>query len=404
MSYPIRRGSNMSTQVIVKDKFDLIGELRSDVVYVIDGTIDMGSNSIVVPRNGLSIIGLTFDVSSIFSSEDNATLFVSEVGGSGNLLLRGLSLRASGIGSKVYDLTSFDGTPTIELNRVNYIECASLGTVFNYRQFLEDNTARFGGSPELTFDGNWNGARISTSLTRGISNISALFKAGSTLTFSGRFISDMNCDLPATGAYFDFSESNFLTEASLNLKDGIVTRLGIVDTSDTTTHPNIDDKSVKSFWSGNTGISNTQKYIRSTLTAEVETVISVIDEYVPILGTFSADKLSHFTSPSNGEFRLDSGNGAYQIFGDLTLSSFSGNVLQVRVVRSLDGGVTFSDEIYSTTRSVNALSGPRDVAFFTINSIESIERGDILRIEARNRTSTANIKAELSGSFAISGL
>ena len=78
--------ADQSSVVVVKQASDLSGILLSNVVYYIDGIIDMGSQSIEVPAGGLSLVGSTFDVSQITSSADTYTMFTSPVGGSGNLL------------------------------------------------------------------------------------------------------------------------------------------------------------------------------------------------------------------------------------------------------------------------------------------------------------------------------
>ena len=52
-----------------------------------------------------------------------------------------------------------------EFTRVNYINCTSLGDIYDYRQGLESGTGRFGGSPSLTLHGVWvGGYRITTSV------------------------------------------------------------------------------------------------------------------------------------------------------------------------------------------------------------------------------------------------
>ena len=386
-------------QVIVKDASQLTGTLRSDVMYLIDGVIDMGSSSIEVPVGGLSIVGYSFDISQIVSSEDNFTLFTSPGGGSGNLLITDINIRASGSSSQVFDLTDADGNSAAEFNRVNFTACTSLGELTGYRQILESGTGRFGGSPELTLSGSMNGYRVTTSIVRGISGITSLFKTGTALTFSGRFITDINCDLPATGALIDFAESNITNDEALIIQGAFVSRSGVLDATDTTIHPNIDHQSVKSNWDGNTGLPNTQKYIKALCSAEITTAISAIDTYYPLAGTFTVDTNVHFDMPSNGEFRLLSGNGSYQVAGDLIIDGQANNVLDVRVVKSTDGGSTWPTEVNHIRRQVNSFVGGRDVAFFPINFVTVLAKNDRLRLEIANNSGTTNVTMELGSYF-----
>ena len=133
----------------------------------------------------------------------------SPVGGSGNVLIENVGLETSGTSSQLFALTDATGFNAIEMNKVNFNNCTSLGYLDGYRQGLENGTGRFGKTPELEFRSPWvGGYRITTSITRGLSNITSLFKAGAGFTFAGRVAIGMNCDLPATGAFIDFAESN----------------------------------------------------------------------------------------------------------------------------------------------------------------------------------------------------
>jgi hypothetical protein len=271
--------------------------------------------------------------------------------------------------------------------------------LYNYRQYLENGTGRFGGSPELTFNGTSNGAIITTSIVRAISDVSALFKAGVNLTFGGRFITDINCDLNTNGALFDFSDSNFTNDESLIVSGVYVTRNSVLNSLDVAIHPNINEDSVKCAWKDNNGIPNTTKYIKAVCTAEITTTISNSNTYYPMLGTMTVDTESHFSMPVNGEYELLSGNGTYQIFGEVDLESDQGDDLGLRAVKSEDGGVTFPTEVNGIFRTVNSFSGNRDVAFFPMNFIVRLSKGDRIRLEVENRSGTADIMQELGGYF-----
>ncbi len=148
------------------------GTINSTKEYFIDGQIDMGTTQITVPATGMTLTGYNFDLSALYSSENNYTMFVSPVGGSGNILGRDYEIRVTGTSSKVYDITDTNGFNAFEFARVNYTDCTSLGEITNYRQGLENGTGRFGGSPSLTLSGTWfGGYRIVTSILRTMSDI-----------------------------------------------------------------------------------------------------------------------------------------------------------------------------------------------------------------------------------------
>ena len=395
----------LDNTIIVKQASDLSGTLDSTKVYLIDGIIDMGAQSIEVPSGGLSIIGATFDVSQLTSSENSYTMFTSPVGGSGNLVLKDVGIEASGASSSVFGLTDATGFNAIEIKVVNFNNCTSLGYLDGYRQGLESGTGRFGGTPELEFRNSWvGGYRTDTTIARAMSSFTSLFKAGSGFTFNGRVILGMNCDLPATGAFCDFAASNINNDESLQLSDCRVTRSGVLNASDTTIYPNIDHTNVKCLWADNAGLPNTTKYIKAEITAEVETTISVQDTYYPLLGTFTVETSSHMDQPSNGEFRLLSGNGTYQIAGDLVIDGTANDVIDIRVTKSTNDGSTWPTEITHIRRQINSLVGGRDVAFFPINFIATLQENDRVRIEVENTSGTGNVTAELDSYFILTAI
>lgn len=390
--------------VVVVTKASDFGVIDSTKIYLIAGIIDMTGVSLEVPSGGMNIIGYTFDVSQLVNTEASYAMFTSPVGGSGNLLIENVGLETSGASASVFALTDATGFNAVEMNKVNFNNCTSLGYIDGYRQGLENGTGRFGGTPELELRSAWvGGYRTTTTITRGLSNITSLFKAGAGFTFAGRVAISMNCDLPATGALVDFSASNIDNDESLELFDCRVTRQGVLDATDTAIHPNIDHTSVKCLWDNNAGIPNTTRYIKASVTTEVATTVSQIDTYYPLAGTLTVDTNSHFDMPVNGEFRLLTANGTYQLTGDFVLDAPANDTIDLRVTKSTDGGATYPTEITHIRRQVNSFVGGRDVAFVPVNFIATLAKNDRVRIEVGNKTSTGDITAELDSFFIITG-
>ena len=376
------------------------GTIDSSVEYFIDGIVDMGSTPISVPAGGMTIKGYNFDQSQLVSSEDAYVMFSSAA--AGNVLFTDVAFETSGSGSSLFALTSNSGFDAIEMNRVNFINCSSLGYLDNYRQGLESGTGRFGGSPQLEFRNTWvGGYRVTTSIVRGIGNLpSALFSAGSGFIYNGRFITDINCDLPATGALIDFSASNVTNNESLLINGAYITRSGTADSADTTIIPNISASSVKCVWVDNTGLPDTTKFISTGVTSESSTSISV-GVPAPLAGTFTVNEESHFDSPANGEVRLIAGNGAYLVTGEVVLDSSPNRELELTVTMSTDDGLTWPTIVGTVSRPVNNLQGGRDVAFMPLNFIKSIKPGNRLRLEVTNNTDSNNVTAEIGSTLVV---
>jgi hypothetical protein len=257
----------LSKQIIVNQSnasVTLGGTIDSLSEYFIDGIVDVGSTQITVPVGGMTIKGYSFDISGLTSSIDGHELFTSEDGvGSGNLLATDVFFQCTGVGSKVFNLTDSNGFHAIEMNRVNYIDCTSLGDIYNYRQGLEAGTGRFGGSPSLTLHGTWlGGFRITTSITRNMSDTTTepLFKAGTAFIMNSRFSTDMNVDLGTLQPLLDFTPSNFPNEKTLQLKEMIVSRDFVFNKLDTNLTPNITELDAASEWLSNDGLPNTPTF------------------------------------------------------------------------------------------------------------------------------------------------
>jgi hypothetical protein len=157
LSNTVDPATGLSNRVVVTQASDLSGTLDGTKEYFIDGIVDMGSQSVIVPQTGLNLTGYNFDASRLVSSAAGYTMFTSPAGGSGNILGKDYAIEVTGAGSQVYNITSDTGNEAFEFARINYNGCSSLGVINNYRQGLEVGTGRFGGKPELTLAGVWLG-------------------------------------------------------------------------------------------------------------------------------------------------------------------------------------------------------------------------------------------------------
>jgi len=396
-------GVSASNRVMVKTASDLAGTLDSTVEYFIDGIIDMGSQSIEVPADGLNFTGYNFNVSKLISTASNYTMFTSPVGGSGDLLGKDYAIEVTGASSKVYDLTDSNGFHAFEFARINYNNCTSLGTINGYRQGLETGTGRFGGTPELTLAGTWLGGYfIDTSIVRGMTDgVYSLFKAGAGFVMNSRFRSNQNIDLPASVNFFDFAPANFVNASTVQLEGCIITRNGVFDATDSNLTPNIAASDLVCAWSSNNGLPNTFVGGETAVSVEATTTITVAGAFVDLAGTFAAADLQHFDSPAGGQLRhLGSTPREFAMQGQIVLDSGSNNVVQLKVVIWRDATSSFEDG-KTLTRVINNLQGGRDVGYYGLSDNITLDTNDYVKLQVANTAATNNITAELDSFYMV---
>ena len=393
------------TTIIVKQASDF-GVIDSTKVYVIDGIIDMGATQIVVPVGGITIIGYSFDVSGLISSEDNYTMFVSEsiAIGSGNVLGADYHISVTGAASKVYELYDATGFNAFEFIRVNYNDCTSLGDIYDYRQGLETGTGRFGGSPSLTLHGLWvGGYRITTSIVRSLAGTMTepLFKAGTLFQMNSRFLTDINVDLPTLASLLDFAPVNFPNPSTLQLQGCIVTRDGAFDADDSNYTPNISESDLSCAWADNNGMKNTFVGGEATLTTEILTAINTQGVFESLNGTYTESSLTHFDSPAEGQLRhLGSNPREFTVIADFIIDGGQNDVIDLKLVK-YDSSAASNVDIFTQRRQINALVGSRDVAFFNIVKNINLDQDDYIFWEVANETDTTNVTAEIGSYFIV---
>lgn len=396
--------TGLSNRVVVTEAADLAGTLDSTKEYFIDGIVNMGGQSVIVPVGGLNLTGYNFDVSKLISSTAGYTMFTSPVGGSGNVLGKDYAIEVTGTGSQVYNITSATGFDAFEFARINYNDCESLGTITDYRQGLEVGTGRFGGKPQLTLAGPWIGGYfIDTSIIRNLDDGAySLFSAGAGFVMTSRFRSNMNLDLPASASFFDFAASNFVNPSTLQIEGAIVTRNGAFDATDSNIAPNITEAELVSNWMGNNGMPNTFEGGSIGVTTEVATVISVISTFVDVAATlWTPVDLQHFENPSNGQLRhLGNTPREFTVIANFALVSTNGDDITLRIAKWDDSASSFVT-VLDQTREVNNFVGGRNVAFFNVNINTTLDANDYILLQVANQTSTDNITAEADSYFIV---
>ena len=377
---------------------DLSGALDSSSIYVIDGDIDMGSQTIEVPATGLTIRGLSKRTSRLRSSASSYTMFTSPIGGSGNILIFSLTIVVNGVSSQVYDVKSVNGSQSIETKDVIYAFCTSLGLMENWYQGAESTVVRYGGTPTLTLAGVWLGYSLNFCI---VANLNAgmttsLFSAGTGLSFVSRFTTNITVDLPALASFCDYTSANFVLPSSFRLNNAKFTRLGSMPLeSENNILPNISHDDLKCIWLDNDGITNTHIGGAMTLSTQNATVINTTSTFERILGTFTLTNAEHFSMDINGEIKHEgSFPNEFWCFMNGSIEGPANAVLTVRLMR-YQTSTTNHLEIIRQQRVVNNNLGSRDVAFFNILGTTKLWQGDYVYVEVSNETNTSDVTLEL---------
>ena len=353
----------------------------------------------------MTIKGHSFDVSGLTSSEVGYTMFVSEsiAIGSGNVLGTNYFIKVDGAGSKVYELYDATGFSAFEFTQINYIDCTSLGDIYDYRQGLESGTGRFGGSPSLTLHGLWRGGyRITTSIVRSLAGTMTepLFKEGTLFQMNSRFLTDINCDLPSLAPFCDFAPSSFPNPSTIQFKGGIFSRDGAFDANDSNINPNLSPSDLSCDWDNNIGIGNTFVGGRLNCGTEVLTTITTQGVAVDLAGTQAASDLQHFDSPANGQLRHTGINPKeFVVNFDLVIDGTQNNEIEISLIK-VDSLAAETVE-YTQTRIINNLQGGRDVAYFSSQTPVRLNQNDLVFWRVTNSGGTADVTLEQDSSWAV---
>ena len=397
--------SNDPNTVVCTQPSDFTPPLDSSKLYIVSGEIDFTGTgiNIEIPSGGLSMTGLSFDLSKLICSDDNYTLFASAVGGCGNLTKRNFACEITGTNSSVYGLSSVDSFRAFEIELINWNNCTSLGYLDGFRQGVETGTGRFGGAPELELRGAWGGGYfINTSIVRGLTDGSySLFKAGSGFTMQSRFRSNQNIDLPASASFFDFSPSNFPNPSTIQMLGVILTRNGVSNANDNNITPNISRSDLACSWTGNLGMQNTFEGGRIDITSASQTNISAGSTFYRInAANWTVSNLQHFDNPSQLELRhLGTQPREYKVTSEFVVKGTANNTLSMRIKKWSNANssfITFTPIIRQVLNSVGSV----DVAFFSFNQTIALDQNDYFYFEIANNSGNANVTLE-NGSYFV---
>lgn len=380
---------------LVKSPGDLAGDLRSDTCYMIDGVIDMGAQSVVVPQGGLTILGCGFGgVSKLITSDPSVVLFKDDGTFSGDLFLTAMEVEVTGVGSQVFGITN-SGNDAIEFNQVNFIGCVSMGVLSDYRQLLARNVAFIVPADGLEFVGVWSGGiaiidTIAIAVPAGVT----LFKAGTGFIIGSSLRTDMNAiSIDDTATVFDFSPSNFTPDGSFALN-------GFRTNPNASAVPNTSSSDVKAFFKNCRGIKNTFVGGEFRISSATATVIPAVDTLVKMAGTTTYNDLAWFTGSVSNEFlavsdiELD-----MNISGILSFTGGSNAEIAVQIRQWDDSAAGYID-IGSEFKATMSVGGRGEGIAF--QGIATVNKDDRIEIWVKTLTGSSNITGQVGGSVIIS--
>lgn len=389
--------NHFDNTIIVKQASDLIN-IDSSKNYMIDGSINMGSQTIEVPIGGISIAGLNGgrDTSILYSNENNYIMFTSPSGSySGNVVIESCTIELDGTNSQVFDLDNDGNGNALDITNVNFGQAPtstlSMGELTDYRQLLMNGCGFIFIDDGLTFSGTWTGITVVTSIAVFFPAGVKLFKEGTGFTVDN-VRSDINFrSVQPTSVLFDFDETNILSDGGFDLND--------VRTTATDAIPNITGASVKSRFSGCIGIRNTYVGGRWTISTEATTTIAGANTPVKMAGTTTYADLQHFTGGTSNAFTYISDQPIeVEIKG--TLSFSGGNNDQIRVViRQWDDSVSGYMDVGETAPVTMGSAGRSEGV--SILGYAHMEENDRIEIWVENQTDSGNITGLLGGLVSI---
>jgi hypothetical protein len=385
-------GLFLESVVVVSEAADLAGTLDSTKVYLIDGTVNLGDQSIEVPTGGLSISGLNGgrDVTQLISSENNYTMFTSPAGSySGDVLMEGLTISVTGTSSKVFNLDNDGNSNALDISGVNFTSCTSLGELTAYRQLLFSLVGIISVADGLTFSGAWAGGISVINSIAILFPAATLFKEGTALTIAGSIRSNINfLGANASAVLFDFDEANVTADGGMDLND--------VRTAATNAIPNLPHTSTKARFRDCIGVDNTYVGAQYTVSSAVATTIAIINTPVKLAGTTTYSEEHWFSNTTDNAFVYDS-TLPIEVTAkfSMSFSGTNGNVIGLQFRLWDDSASAYVDLGATFTATMNSAGRAENVVGFATTLINKDDR---IEIWVENQTSTANITA-LAGGF-----
>lgn len=346
--------------------------LLANVTYYFTDTIDLVGGRIVCGANTV-ILG---------ASSENCLLTSTGLNSSTALITSVYSLPIRNITfthGTVFDLDGDATTTALDWHGVNFLDCATVGTIKDYTNVIIESSA-FLNSANLTLDGTIGTVGFNGTLFDGRTSSTTIIVA-STANITRRFriiYSSFVCLSGETGINVSSSatiaDERYILD-TVNFSGGGTYLSGVSETSN------------KSLFSGCVGITNTavngQLYMQNNATA---TVVSATNTFYKVLGTTtaSADN-SKYTHTNNRLTNAANVSRKYLIHCSLSFNAGSNNVCEFGFYDSKLVAVRTPSR---TNATANGSGRAESVSF---SCVVSHIQGDYLEIHCANTSATTNI-------------
>lgn len=364
--------------VFVQSKSDLptavsgVITLANAISYFFTTIVDLTGDRLVCGLNTV-ILG---------ASSENCYIKSTGLSSSTALITSNYSLPIRNISfthGTVFNLDGDGVTTALDWFGINFVDCATVGTIKDYSNFVMTDSA-FLNSSGMTFDGSIGTVAFGNCLFDTSSGGTAITLA-STLTVSRRFRIIYSSFVTLSG------ETSLNVSSSATISDERYI-LDTVNFSGGGTYiSGVDQTSNKSLFTNCVGLTNTavngQLYMQNNATA---TVISAANTFYKVLGTTSASADNSKYSHSNNRLTNNANiNRKYLIQCVLSFTSGSTHVCQFGFYDSKLGAIRTPSRTKATS---NAGGRAENVSFACVVQHSN---GDYLEIHCSNNTSAQNI-------------
>ena len=346
--------------------------LLANVTYYFTTTVDLLGDRILCSANTV-ILG---------ASSENCILKSTGLNSSTALITSVYSLPIRNITFTHDTVLNLDGdgtTTALDWFGVNFTDCATVGTIKNYTNFIMGDSA-FLNSANLTLDGTIGTIGFSNSLFDGRSSQTTIIVA-STANITRRFriiYSSFVCLSGETALNVSssatISDEKYILD-TVNFAGGGTYLSGVTGTSN------------KALYTACVGITNTavngQLYMQGNATA---TVVSATNTFYKVLGTTLASTDNAKYTHTNNRLTNDASiRRKYLIHCSLSFNSGNNNVCEFG----------FYDSVLSTirtpSRTKSTANGSGRAESISFSCVVSHILGDYLEIHCSNTSSTNNI-------------
>ncbi len=349
--------------------------LADNVTYLFCGTIDLTGDRLVCGQNTVILGG----------SSENCRIKSTGLSASTALISSGYSLPIRSIAVEHGTAINLDASATanqaLDWFGVNFVDCATVGTVKSYTNFIMQDCA-FLNTGAITFDGTIGTIGFSQCIFDAAST-KTLIILSSTLTVSRRFRVIYSAFVVASGE----TGINVSTSASIPVEGYILDTVNFAGGGTYTTGVTYDDN--KALFFNCRGVANSGDFAHYYMSANATaTTIGVSGVYYKVAGTTSPGSYTEKFSLATTNRATKTGVrvGYYKITAVASLTA--GNNQQVSMQIAFNGTGSTESTMTATT------SGAGRAENMKCMDVLLLGENDYIEVFVANNTTTANITVE----------